>query len=100
MELNGIYVSPSLQGICDLSSVWWIDAGLKWTFASQKAELKLNAADIFNSANPDVLINYKGQNLVIRQKINSRRISLSFTYKFGGYKPKEHKEVDTSRFGY
>ncbi len=100
MELNGLYVSSSIQGICDLSAFWGVDAGLKWIFASQKAELKLNATDIFRSANPDVVINYKGQNLMIKQKLDNRRISLSFTYKFGGYKSKEHKTVDTSRFGY
>ena len=100
MEFNGLYVSPSIQGICDLSAFWGVDAGLKWTFASQKAELKLNATDIFRSANPDVAIDYKGQDLVIKQKLDNRKISLSFIYKFGGYKSKEHKEIDTSRFGY
>ena len=34
------------------------------------------------------------------QHADNRYVSLSFTYKFGGFKPKEHKEVDTSRFGY
>lgn len=28
----------------------------------------------------------------------SRNITLSFTYKFGGYKEKQHKPIDTSRF--
>ncbi len=31
--------------------------------------------------------------------LDSRRISLSFTYKFGGFKSKERKEIDSSRFG-
>ena len=30
---------------------------------------------------------------------DSRRVSLSFIYKFGDFKAKEHKEVDSSRFG-
>lgn len=100
MELNGMYVSPSLQGVYDLSSVWKVDAGLKWTFAKQKAELRLNANDIFDSATPNATINYGGQNFAMNQRKDSRNFSLSFVYKFGGFKSKEHKAIDMSRFGY
>lgn len=30
---------------------------------------------------------------------DSRAVTLSFTYKFGAYKARERKDVDTSRFG-
>ena len=36
----------------------------------------------------------------MNQHADSRYFSMSFTYKFGGFKSKERKEVDTSRFGY
>ncbi len=36
----------------------------------------------------------------MNQRRDSRNISVSFVYKFGGYKAKEHKSVDTSRFGF
>lgn len=100
LELNGMYVTPSIQGIYNLSSIWKIDAGLKWTFADKKAELRLKATDIFDSAIPDATVNYKGQHFEMNQHADSRYFSVSFTYKFGGYKSKEHKEIDTSRFGY
>lgn len=100
LELNGLYVSPSVQGNYDLSSVWKVDAGLKWTFADQKAELRLTGNDLFNSATPNACVNDRGQRFEINQHADSRFLSLSFTYKFGGYKAKEHKDVDTSRFGY
>lgn len=100
LELNGMYVSSFIQGIYDVSAIWKIDAGLKWTFANKKAELRLKANDLFDSFNPDTRINYKGQNLVMNQRRDSRNVSLSFVYKFGGYKAKEHKQVDTSRFGF
>lgn len=100
LELNGLYVSSPLQGIYDLSSVWKIDAGLKWTFAHDCAELKLQGNDLFNSLRPDGSINYKGQRLNLLMNQMSRSLSITFTYKFNGYKEKEHKEVDTSRFGY
>ena len=100
LEVNGLYVSPSIQGNYDLSAVWKLDAGLKWTSADQKAELRLTGNDLFNSASPDAKVNDRGQRFEIRQHPDSRYLSLSFTYKFGGFKSKEHKDVDTSRFGY
>lgn len=100
LEVNGLYVSPSIQGNYDLSAVWKLDAGLKWTSADQKAELRLTGNDLFNSASPDAKVNDRGQRFEIRLHPDSRYLSLSFTYKFGGFKSKEHKDVDTSRFGY
>lgn len=77
-----------------------INAGIKWTFANDKAELSLKANDMFNSWNPkDLKLNYKIQNLQMHMIPDSRRLSISFIYKFGGFKKKEYKEVDSSRFG-
>lgn len=100
LELNGLYVTPSIQGLYDLSAIWKVDAGLKWTFANQNAELRLTGNDLFNSSTPNAKVNDKGQCFEMIQHADNRYVSLSFTYKFGGFKPKEHKEVDTSRFGY
>ena len=100
LELNGLYVTPSIQGLYDLSAIWKVDAGLKWTFTNQNAELRLTGNDLFNSSTPNAKVNDKGQCFEMIQHADNRYVSLSFTYKFGGFKPKEHKEVDTSRFGY
>lgn len=100
LELNGLYVTPSIQGIYDLSSVWKVDAGLKWTSANQHTELRLTGNDLFDSATPDARVNDRGQCFEFHQHADSRYFTVSFTYKFGGYKSREHKEVDTSRFGY
>lgn len=100
LELNGMYMSSFIQGLYDISSVWKVDAGLKWTFADKKAELRLNANDLFDSYDLNSKVNYKGQNLIMNQRRDSRSLSVSFVYKFGGYKTKEHKSVDTSRFGF
>ena len=100
LEYNLLYVSPTLQGIYDVSSVWKMDLGLKWTFANDKAELKIEGNDLFNTFVPDGKIDYKGQKLNMDILNTNRNLSISFTYKFNGYKEKKHKEVDTSRFGY
>ena len=100
LELNALYASPTLQGIYDLSAIYKIDAGLKWTFANECAELRVQGNDLFNSATPNGRIDYKGQRLDLRQNQMARSLIVTFTYKFNGYTRKPHKEVDTSRFGY
>lgn len=100
LEYNLLYVSPTLQGIYDVSSVWKMDLGLKWTFANDKAELKIQGNDLFNTCVPDGKINYKGQKLNMNMQNINRNLSITFTYRFNGYKEKKHKEIDRSRFGY
>lgn len=100
LEYNLLYVSPTLQGIYDVSSVWKMDLGLKWTFANDKAELKIQGNDLFNTCVPDGKIDYKGQKLNMNMQNINRNLSHTFTYRFNGYKEKKHKEVDRSRFGY
>jgi hypothetical protein len=99
-ELSAVYLTPSIQGPMDLSAVWSMDTGIKWTFADKKAELRLKGTDLFNSMLPDVTMLYANQNLQMNMHPDLRIISLSFTYKFGGESEnKKRKEVDTSRFG-
>ena len=100
LEVDGIYCSPMLQGIYTLTPIWKVDSGLKMIFANQHAELRINGSDLFNSSIPNAKVNYKGQNLKMNQKPDERAVMFSFTYKFGGYKAKQHKAVDTSRFGH
>ena len=39
------------------------------------------------------------QHFDMRVKNYERSLTVSFSYRFGGYKKQEAKEVDTSRFG-
>lgn len=99
-DLSASYITRNIQGPMTISSMYSINAGIKWTFANDKAELSLKANDMFNSWNPkDLKLNYKTQNLQMHMITDSRRLSISFIYKFGGFKKKEYKEVDSSRFG-
>lgn len=99
-DLSGSYSTRNIQGPMTISRMWRMDAAVKWTFAKDKAELSFKANDMFNSWNPNKLdLNYKTQDLRMKMISDSRRCSISFTYKFGGFKKKEYKEVDSSRFG-
>ena len=97
VDVSGI--SRSLQGIADMSAMWGIDVGAKWSFGkSRSCELSLKADDIFNTWSPVMRINYGRQNY--RMKVNdmTRKVQLTFVFRFNGFKPKDNG-VDTSRFG-
>ena len=99
-EVEASYLDGMIQGPMNLGKMWYLNTGVKWTFANNKAELSLKGGDLFNSWSPDVRMNYATQNFRMNVIPDSRTISLSFTYKFGGEISQENrKEVDTSRFG-
>lgn len=99
-ELNGFVQTPATQGTFKMETMWRVSAGAKWNFAKGKGTLSCFYNDIFNSTIGDMKMNYKGQNLLNRNDFHSRNFTLSVAYRFGGYKQKESKEVDTSRFGH
>ncbi|MDR1610039.1 MAG: TonB-dependent receptor [Candidatus Symbiothrix sp.] len=98
LEISGAYISKNIQGPAELTALWNLDAGLKWTFFQNMAELRLKGTDLFNSWTPDMLMKYNTQDLRMNIIPDARAISLSFIFKFGGY-DKTHKEIDSSRFG-
>ena len=98
LEVNGAYISKNIQGPAELTALWNLDAGLKWTFFHDMAELRLKGTDLLNSWTPDMILNCHTQNLRMNIIPDSRAVSLSFTFKLGGY-DKTYKDIDSSRFG-
>lgn len=98
LEINGAYISPNIQGPAKLTALWNLDAGLKWSFFHDVAELRLKGSDLFNSWTPNMIMKYNTQDLRMNIIPDSRAVSLSFTFKLGGY-DKTYKEIDSSRFG-
>ena len=80
--------------------MWSLSAGAKWNFAKGNGTISCYCNDIFNSTIGDMKMNYKGQNLINRNNFHTRNLTLALTYRFGGYKKKDGKTVDTSRFGH
>ncbi len=98
LEITGSYITENIQGPSTLSALWKVDAGLKWTFCKDMAELRLKGSDLFNSWMPDMTMRYASQNLKMNMIPDSRAVSLSFVWRFGGYKD-SGKKLDSSRFG-
>lgn len=100
LELNGMYTSPLIQGTYNLTHFMEVDASAKWRFCKDRCCLSANLNDLFNSGMPKTNVHYANQNFSMNTTYYLRSFSLTFDYRFGGYKDKKHKEVDTSRFGH
>ena len=62
--------------------------------------LQLKANDIFNSKNPHTKVRNRNQWLDMTTKEYERALTLSFSYKFKGYKETKKQDMDISRFGF
>lgn len=97
--LNPFYQTKAIQGVYDISPIFRMNAKLQWSSYDGKWGLCLNGNNIFN--NPYDTRSVQG-NQDYRMKINYSWASVTFAviYKFGGYKEKNVKAVDTSRMGH
>lgn len=100
MNVSGYVATPTaIQGIFDLGASGNLAGALTWTFAQDKAKLVLRGEDLLNTRTPVASVNFKGQKSRLETFQDKRMVYLSFIYRFGEYKEKERKTVDTSRFG-
>lgn len=99
-ELMGNVHTPAIQGTFDIKSAFSLTTGLKWNFANDKFSFTARCNDIFNTGAPKTEVRFKGQDLDMNSTFYSRAFTVHFSYRFGGYKKKEYKEIDTSRFGH
>jgi len=99
LSVDFTYISPSLQGIADISQIWKVDAGVKWQFGKKRCcELNLKFDDIFNTWSPTLTINHAGQDYSKKVYDMTRNLKLTLIWRFNGFKPKD-TSIDTSRFG-
>ncbi len=99
MNISGYATTPTaIQGIYDLGASGNLSTALTWTFDKDRAKLILKADDIFNTRTPFASIDYMGQKSTLKAFRDTRSISLSFIYRFGGYKEKDRKELDPGVF--
>ena len=97
--LNPFIQSKAIQGVYDISPIFRMNAKLQWSSHDGRWGLRLNGNNIFNNKYDTRSVQ---GNQDYRMKINYSWASVTFAviYKFGGYKEKTVKEVDTSRMGH
>ena len=97
--LNPFIQSKAIQGVYDISPIFRMNAKLQWSSHDGRWGLRLNGNNIFNNKYDTRSVQ---GNQDYRMKINYSWASVTFAviYKFGGYKEKTVKKVDTSRMGH
>ena len=97
--LNPFFQSKAKQGVYDISPIFSMNAKLQWSSHDGRWGVRLNGSNIFNNRFDTRSVQ---GNQDYRMKINYNWASVTFAviYKFGGYKEKTVKEVDTSRMGH
>ena len=97
--LNPFFQSKVIQGVYDISPIFRMNAKLQWSSHDGKWGLRINGSNIFNSKADTRSVQ---GNQDYRMKINNDWATVTFAviYKFGGYKEKKVKAIDTSRMGH
>ncbi|MDR1402327.1 MAG: TonB-dependent receptor family protein [Tannerellaceae bacterium] len=99
LNVRAAYKTPSIQGIWDLDEMWSVNAGMKWEIVKGKAILNFQCNDIFESQYPVIKVRYGNQYQDMDIRYYLRNFLLGFTCSFKGYKDRQTKTVDTSRYG-
>jgi len=96
-EISGYYQSRMVYSFFDISHRYQIDMGFSKTFLDGKADLKLSVNDIFNLREHHVDIAQGNINVVVDNKWETQRATLSLTYCFGNeeVKPARHRSTAT-----
>ena len=82
-QVIGHYDSPSYYVISQYNHLFWLNAGVTYSILNKKGSVKLAASDIFNTFYNQYQTNFANLNMTSRDKIGSRFIVATFTYRFG-----------------
>jgi outer membrane receptor protein involved in Fe transport len=82
-QVYGVYNSPSFSGILDYGAYSNVRLGVRKTMLDKRASLKLEVVDLFYQANVRVSSDVAPVVTTNLTRTDTRRVRLSFTYKFG-----------------
>ena len=92
-EFSGFYRSPMIWGTMKIRSMYAVNAGVQYSFWDRNASVKLSTNDIFRTmkfAGTSII----GDEIKIENRWESRRLNLTFNYRFGN---KDIKPVGRKR---
>ncbi|MBC9932913.1 TonB-dependent receptor domain-containing protein [Chitinophaga qingshengii] len=84
MELTATYNSRSYYGFLDVQGFWFMSVGAQRQLWQRKASIKLNLSDVFFTNNTHAVTRLTGYGETFFQRRDSRVLTLTFNYKFGG----------------
>ncbi len=97
--LNPFFQSKTIQGVYDISPIFRMNAKLQWTSQNGKWGARINGSNIFNNR-ADTRSVQGNQDYHMKIANNWTSVTFAVIYKFGGYREKQVKAVDTSRMGH
>ncbi len=97
--LNPFFQSKTIQGVYDISPIFRMNTKLQWTSQNGKWGVRINGSNIFNNR-ADTRSVQGNQDYHMKIANNWTSVTFAVIYKFGGYKEKQVKAVDTSRMGH
>ncbi len=99
LVLSPFFQTDAVQGVYDIERMFTLNASLRWMSRSRKWNLALEGNNLTNR-HFQTVSTWKNQNFGMRVCQDWVNVSLKATYKFGDYKERKVKTVDTSRMGY
>lgn len=99
LMLMPFFQSEAIQGVYDINPMSFLNAQLRWTSPKGKWSLMVAGNNIFNS-HMTTHSSMGNQDYTLRIWNPYSYSSFTVIYRFGGFKEKKHKKVDTSRMGY
>ena len=94
-DLSAMYKSKSISGPSIISPLWMVSAGMAKSLWKDKATLKLNVQDIFQSMQFKGKIDFAGINANSDFHLLDRAANLTFTWNFGNRKIKVNQYKNT-----
>ncbi|QHL88917.1 TonB-dependent receptor [Nibribacter ruber] len=96
LQYSLYYNSPSVSGLFKAQANTQMNIGAKKVFLDGRATLSLKLNDIFDKSRFRARLNYNNVNMYWKNEWESRRLNLSFSYKFGNNKIKTARNRRTS----
>lgn len=87
LEVIGSYQSRSWYGFLDINGNWSLNIGGQRQLWNKKASLKLNVSDVFFTNRTNAITKLTGYGEKFIQLRDTRVVTVSFNYKFGGNQP-------------
>lgn len=97
--INPFFQSNAIQGVYNINNIFKLNASLRWTSNNDKWNVVLSGNNLTNSRFK-TQSKYGNQDFSMNVCQDWVTANLSIIFKFGNYKLKNIKEVDTSRMGY
>jgi hypothetical protein len=96
LEVSGKYISQQLFGNLILKPQYTIDLGIQMLVLNNKGSIRASFSDIFNTGSSGVYSKYGNLELDMMTHFETRRLNISFNYRFGKSEFKTRANRSTS----